>query len=793
MSLNKAVLVGLIAMPIALETRADCTFAPTPGNDTYLCDSGTSSSGLTDLGGDNSLTLPAGGSGILAGNVNFGPGVDRVEIASGQITGTVNQGAGIDDFVMHGGQIQALAQGDGRDTFLMTGGTISGAFEDGDVAVMTGGTIGRVDMKLDDNLFDLSGGQIIGNLVAGFGRDQIRLSGGRIGGNISVSGGDDLVEISGGEVGGNLLLSFGDDRFIWRDAGVIRGQVLMAAGNDSALLSGLAEATLASTPLLDGGLGTDSLLFADSQAAGAGRFINWESIALSRTSRLYLDDDLVLGDADSLSGSLDIDASSTLAASNASVRANQAGQNVVVRNSGTLDLTSSGASSADRLTLVGDYQGNGARLKLQSALGSDDSPSDRLVIAQGAATGTTALYVSNVGGTGGLTEGDGIRVVETTAGGSTASTAFSLGQRVAAGAYEYYLFRGAPSDSASQDWYLRSSVIESPASTPAAGTPALPQAQPGRAIPLYRPEAPLYAAAASGAHWLSQATLATYHQRRGSQEVGEGSWGRVLGERRQQQWDGELSPALDGHVTGFQVGHDLFAQRDSAYPQRAGVFIAHGTLRGDAKGFALGFEGTRVGSLELDANSLGAYWTMTNPSAGYLDAVLMGSRLSGHTRSDAGLGMNLRGHAWSASLEAGQPLQWAEQLWFEPQAQLVAEKIQWRGARDSVSAVQLHNDLSLTARVGARVFSRQQVGTQYLEPSLRANLWQGLRGGDRVTFGGRDAMHTDHQGAVGELGIGLLARPAPATQVHLNLDYRRHLDAQRGSGLQANLGLQVQW
>jgi hypothetical protein len=39
-------------------------------------------------------------------------------------------------------------------------------------------------MKLDNNLFDLSGGQILGNLVTGFGTDTIIVSGGRIGGNI---------------------------------------------------------------------------------------------------------------------------------------------------------------------------------------------------------------------------------------------------------------------------------------------------------------------------------------------------------------------------------------------------------------------------------------------------------------------------------------------------------------------------------------------------------------------------------------------------------------------------------
>ncbi len=89
-------------------------------------------------------------------------GPDRFSISAGTVTGAVSQGNGIDDFVMTGGQIQSLAQGDGRDTSLMTAGTIVGAFEDGDVAKQTGGTIGRVDMKLDKNIYDMSGGTILG-------------------------------------------------------------------------------------------------------------------------------------------------------------------------------------------------------------------------------------------------------------------------------------------------------------------------------------------------------------------------------------------------------------------------------------------------------------------------------------------------------------------------------------------------------------------------------------------------------------------------------------------------------
>ncbi|MCS5517567.1 hypothetical protein NWF32_30265 [Pseudomonas qingdaonensis] len=58
--------VALACLPLlgpwALTSQADCTFAPTGGNDRYVCDSGIGAS-LVDPAGDNTLILPAGGSG----------------------------------------------------------------------------------------------------------------------------------------------------------------------------------------------------------------------------------------------------------------------------------------------------------------------------------------------------------------------------------------------------------------------------------------------------------------------------------------------------------------------------------------------------------------------------------------------------------------------------------------------------------------------------------------------------------------------------------------------------------
>jgi hypothetical protein len=66
---TRAVLaVGLLSLQYTTpqQSYAACALTPGPGNDTSICDSG-SSAGLTDLLGNNSLTLPAGGTGTING------------------------------------------------------------------------------------------------------------------------------------------------------------------------------------------------------------------------------------------------------------------------------------------------------------------------------------------------------------------------------------------------------------------------------------------------------------------------------------------------------------------------------------------------------------------------------------------------------------------------------------------------------------------------------------------------------------------------------------------------------
>lgn len=786
----------LLPVPAAM---AACTLTPTAGDDTYVCDSGTSP-GLTDLSGNNILTMPANGSGVISGDVTFGTGVDRIVInANGVIDGDVQQGSGVDDFIMNGGRILSLAQGDGLDTFLMTGGTIVDAFEDGDVAKMTGGTIGRVDMKLDDNVFDMSGGQIIGNLVTGFGQDTIILSAGRIGGNVSVSGGNDSITVSGGEIIGEVRASAGDDQLQW-SGGLIHSAVLMGDGSDTALLSNLDETLLATTPSVDGGLGQDALTFSGSTSSTGARYLNWETVNLTQGSQLDLDDTLSLGDSATATGTLNIESGSTLTSTQGVLAPFTAGQLATLNNAGTVDLTQGNTRTNDTLTVQGNYVGNNGQLHLQTVLGADDSPSDKLVVNGGTLTGSTAITVTSLGGTGARTTQDGIEVVQAQGGAVSDTGAFSLAQAVSAGAFDYRLFRGGATGN-ENNWYLRSTLVAGPVAAPSPTLPVLPAAVPGAApIPLYRPEVPTWSVLPPAAAQLTLMALGTFHDRQGDQRLltengafGAG-WGRVYGKDLDQTWAGTVTPRFDGSIKGFQVGNDLYSSPlSSGQTQRIGFFVGHTELNGNVDGFNLGFEGRRAGKIELDGDSYGLYWTLTDPTGGYVDAVVMGTRLDGDNRSERGLKIDNRGHALTLSAEAGYPFAVAADWVLEPQVQIIHQKVSLDTQDDGVSRVEFDSDSAWTGRLGARLKGRYQVSGIPVEPYLRANLWHTFSGTDTVTFDDTERVETQQRASTGDLGVGVIVSLAPAVSVYAGADYSNNLDSRQQRSVSGNLGVRISW
>lgn len=637
----------------------------------------------------------------------------------------------------------------------------------------------------------------------------------------------DVLNNSGNITGGNgiaVQYTAGNDQFIWHDSGIIQGSVLMDAGDDSATLRNLGSAQLSASQLIDGGPGNDSLLLDNTQAANPGRFTHMESVTLSNQSQLTLDTPLILGDSVSGTGSLSIDATSELLVGEqtaAQIAPAVAGNRVTVTNAGMITLANGGTSTADNLTINGNYVGQNGVIRLQTVLGSDSSPSDKVTISGGQASGNTQLQILNIAGGGAATLANGILLVDTLNGGTTTPGAFNLsGGQISAGAYEYRLFRGGLAAGSENNWFLRNSLIVVPPGKPNPpvdpgtppvdpgtppvdpGTPPVdpgtpptppvtppvtpPAPPPPQIIPLYRAEVPLYAALPPLAFKLPLAQIATFHERQGEQAflTDSGSWGRILGSHTNQHWGGDVAPSFNGNTGGVQIGQDFYADAED----HAGLFFGYTRLEGDVRGFIGGKQDQPAGSTTLNGYSLGTYWTHVWQNQAYVDAVLMYTWLNGSQKSARNIHADVRGNIRSASLETGYPIALSPRWTLEPQAQVIAQKLSADDSHDSISSIRYDDESSVTGRAGLRL----QGDYSGIKPWINLNYWQGANHTARVSLGD-DSIATATGSKALQVGVGVSAQLTSASFVYVAANQTSDLDDQHRRDYSGNIGVRVNW
>ncbi|MGY3694211.1 outer membrane autotransporter protein [Bradyrhizobium sp. USDA 3240] len=521
----------------------------------------------------------------------------------------------------------------------------------------------------------------------------------------------------------------------------------------------------------------------------------------------------------SLTGNVSIAAGTSLLAGNGanpSITSFPGGPPVTVTNAGVINLTNGGATAANSLTIAGNYVGTGGGLFLRSVLGGDGSPSDRLVISGGNASGLTAVTVTNAGGAGALTTADGIMVVQAVNGGTTAPGAFGLSSAVVAGAHEYLLFRGGVSAGSADNWYLRSQLLPgtSPPAPPAAlgggvtpsGLPAedlsslTPPPAGAAPVELYREEVAVYSALPQVAQKLGLATLGTFHQRQGDQALLTGggeqpaAWARAYGSHSAQSWAGTVSPSFDGTMAGVQVGLDILRFESApGHHDRAGLFYAYGWASGSINGFALGMNNVRTGTLSIDSQNVGGYWTHIGPSGWYVDAVLMGSFYGASPQSDRQVGALVSGTGVAASLETGVPIPLNRFLAIEPQAQLIWQRQSFDSFNDIFSSVAPGSADTLTGRLGVRVPATFIVGTAELRPYLEANLWHTAANDRSIAFATTDLIGVQSRGTAVEIGAGVTAQLNRTISAYASAGYTTSVDSTRRDGITGRFGLRVSW
>ena len=487
-------------------------------------------------------------------------------------------------------------------------------------------------------------------------------------------------------------------------------------------------------------------------------------------------------------------------------------------------------SSYKTLTVV-NYVGIGGGIGLNTYLGDDSAPSDRLIIDGGTGTGTSPLFIANTTGPGALTLADGILVVDAQNGATTVPGNFTLGNRVAAGAFEYGLYRGGVSNA--ESWFLRSRIVP---------TPPGPDPDP---IPDYRNEVPVDIVLPALANRLGLGTLGTYHDRIGddypapvqpvepiickapSKDGGcavpaavaaemqpeRAAWGRLFGETGSVDFDAtnpagavqnfvEHGPSYDFDMYGLQAGMDLLRRlNDDGSRDIAGFYIGVGRITADVDAVL----GGPAGTSSVNGYSLGGYWTRIAEKGWFVDAVLQATWYDAEGNAEgrgrfAGENFDTDGWGFAASLEGGYPFDLGNGWSVEPQAQLVYQHVSLDDGSDAFARIDYDATDALYGRLGARL-ARDWLTESGKRMTAwgKADVWSVFGASATTTFSGPAggnpvSFDTDIGGTWGSVGLGLQGEVKKNVTMFASGDYNFGLggdgDFDSWSG---RIGMKVKW
>ena len=473
------------------------------------------------------------------------------------------------------------------------------------------------------------------------------------------------------------------------------------------------------------------------------------------------------------------------------------------------------------LTVRGNYSDPEGQVIFNTFLGSDGSPSSRLILDGGTTNGTSTVVVHPTGLNGALTQNNGIQLVQAVNGATTGAQAFVMPAELRAGAFNYRLFQGGINGSAPNDWFLRShfavasvepSVIPPPTALPVDPPPAT--LDPGR-YPIIGPELATYGVAQPLARQLGLTTLGTLHERIGNTlgEPHEGSgsagwtrsgWGRVFGQQIDNRYQAFTAPGTSGSLLGFQAGLDLW--RGSSRPghhDAAGVYFAYGNSSVSVDGLvtnaaATAYERGHTGSVSLDGYTGGAYWTHYGPGGWYVDAVFQGTSYNGHASTQFAR-LPVSGSGLATSLEGGYPLPLAFGPGFvlEPQVQLIWQHVGLNESSDGLGSVDLSATSGGTGRIGVRgQWTIERGNGQVWQPYVRTNLWRDWGAQATTTFSGVNQVPLAQQATRMDVAVGFTAKLAASMSCFGQFGYQFAVNSSESGqrkGVWGDIGIRYAW
>lgn len=468
-------------------------------------------------------------------------------------------------------------------------------------------------------------------------------------------------------------------------------------------------------------------------------------------------------------------------------------------HSGVIDLRGSqtgntlvitGASSANGAPGNGVFVSNGGTLLLNVALNEGISPGGQsgsiadVLIVDGTqmGTGATAITLDRKEGSGALTPGNGILLVEVRDKARSAADVFTLNgdythnglSSVVVGAYAYSLFHnGTDSDAADGNWYLRSSMLDlepsdpndpndpidptdpndpnnpgDPVTAPDPGAPPAPRFQPG---------VPLYESYSMNLQALNM--LPTLQQRVGNRvwsstadQESTGAWGRTYGGSSRSR--AGMSPSGAEHSVDawkMQLGLDhLAVTSDAGNRLVASLAIDYGQADSSIRSIF------GNGKLETESYGLGTMWTWYRHTGLYVDVQAQVNRFRSDLYSNL-LGQLVRdndGRGEAFGVELGKVVPLGDEWSVTPQAQLSVSNVRFDRFVDPMDAVvSTHDADSRVSRAGIAV-------NRDYEVHERRNHWYGIA---NLSYEWGNGLHANVSGvqlrrmdrrAWGEIGVG---------------------------------------
>ncbi|HAC6646582.1 autotransporter-associated beta strand repeat-containing protein [Salmonella enterica] len=434
------------------------------------------------------------------------------------------------------------------------------------------------------------------------------------------------------------------------------------------------------------------------------------------------------------------------------------------------------------LTIAGNYTGNDGHLYLNTQLGDDSSPTDKLIVT-GDTAGSTTLHITNVNGLGAQTV-NGIEVIEV---GGQSDGDFTLYKgHVDINAWTYTLKQDGG------DWYLRSESDDVPddggdvtppddggdVTPPDDGGDVTPPDDGGDVTPPddggditppdgggdvtppddgnitppdggdVTPVAPQYRADIGvylGNQWMARnLQMQTLYDREGSQyRSADGSvWMRFkAGKAESQAVNGNVD--IDSDYSQFQLGGDILTWSDGAQSVTVGLMGSYINASTDSTGNR-GADGSQFSANgSVDGYNLGLYATWfadaQSHRGAYIDSWYQYGAYNNSVDNDGLSASRYDSAAHAVSLETGYRYDIAlsnrNTVSLTPQAQVTWQ----RYSADTViddggTRISGQNDDSWTTRLGVRVDGKLYKESGRIKPFMEVN-WLHASDNASATFG----------------------------------------------------------